>query len=133
MNKELNNRFWANLKITSKWVGAVFFLLSAKIVFDSLKKDDNDGIMFPLYVFALCPVMFVGVYIYTILKASNINKYLSSLIFGALITALLIGLFMLSELLSQQNINLRFVSFNAILFFVCLSLIYLQLPWRKNA
>ena len=133
MNEELKSIFWSNFKITAKYVGAVFSILSAKIVFDSIQTDDNDGLLFPLYMLALSPVMFFGVYLYTKLKASNINKYFSALIFGAVTTLFLISLFILSEVLNQQKINFELVSFFALLFFLTLSLIYLQLPWTESA
>ena len=133
MNEELKNIFWSNFKITAKYVGVVFFILSAKIVFDSIQNDDNDGLFFPLLMLALSPVMLFGVYLYTKLKTSNLNKYLSAIIFGALTTVFLICLFVLSEVLNQQEINVEFVSFIALIFFVTLSLIYLQLPWTESA
>ena len=134
MNTELKKSFLSNLKTTIKLVGAAFLALSTMIIFDSIKTDDNEGLLFPFYLFAFfSPVMLFGVYLYTVLRASSLNKYLCSLIFGASISACTICLYLLLEVLHYQSINLRFVSGSALVIFVCLSGIYLQLPWRKNA
>lgn len=134
MNTELKKSFLSNLKITIKLVGAAFLALSTMIIFDAIKTDDNEGLLFPLYLLAFfSPVMLFGVYLYTFLRASFLNKNLCSLIFGASISTCTICLYLLPEVLHYQSINLRFVSVSALVIFVCLSGIYLQLPWSKNA
>jgi hypothetical protein len=134
LNAELKTNFFSNLKITAKVAGTAFLALSAMTIFDSMKTANKEGLLLPLYLLAfLSPVMLLGVYMYTLLAVSSMHKYLCSIVFGASISVCIMFMYLLSEVLHYQSINLRFAGVSALFLFICLSGIYLQLPWRKHA
>ena len=53
------------------------------------------------------------------------HKYLCSLVFGASISVCIMVLYLLSEVLRSQIVNVRFAGLSALVFFICLSGVYL--------
>lgn len=60
------------------------------------------------------------------------HKYLFSFVFSASISVCIMVLYLLSEVLRSQIVNVRFAGLSALVLFICLSGVYLQLPWKKN-
>ena len=82
MTTEFKTKFWSNLKITLKFVGIVVFGLLVKITIDELQEGGIEDPTAPLVLLTFVPTLLIGVFAYTKLKLSSINKYLCSLIFS---------------------------------------------------
>jgi hypothetical protein len=124
--------FWSNLITTFKFVGIVVLAFSVKIIIDAVQEDNSEDLFFPIYLLAFIPVVLIGVYTYTKLKLSTVNKFVCSLIFGAVISASFIATYFLGSALDDTDINIRFIKVYGIIIFITTSLIYLQLPWKKD-
>ena len=124
--------FWSNLKATLKFVGIVFFALSIAIMSDAYSSEKYEDLYFPLYFLSFLPVILIGVLTYTKLKITHINKYLCCMIFGAVITVSIFALYIIGHFLDSTELEFRFIRVMSIIAFVTTSLIYLQLPYKKD-
>jgi|GEM_PF-1641284 len=132
LSDSFKSMFLSNLKTTFKFVGTVYVILSVKIVLDSWR-DDRSDIYFPLHVLVYLPLIVISVYLYTRLKESKIHFLLCSLLFGVLVTAGVFVTYVLSSYFENSDINLKFINFMSLIFFVSFSLLYIQLPWKRDA
>lgn len=132
MTNDLKSTFWLNIKATLKFIGLVVFGLSTMIMLDAYKEENYDDLYFPIYFIALFPVILIGVLTYTKLKNSNINKYLCSILFGVAITASTFALYIIGYYLDSTELDWRFIKVIALIAFVTMLLIYLQLPWKND-
>lgn len=132
LTNDLKSTFWLNLKATLKFIGLVVFGLSTMIMLDAYKEENYDDLYFPIYFIALFPVILIGVLTYTKLKNSNINKYLCSILFGVAITASTFALYIIGYYLDSTELDWRFIKVIALIAFVTMLLIYLQLPWKND-
>lgn len=132
MSKPFKEQFFSNLLTTFKFVGIVFFGVSIKIVFDSIRDDNSEDLLFPLYFLAFIPIIFVGVYSYTKLKQSSINKFVSCLCFGAIMLVATVIFYLAGNYFDNSEINLRSIKVIGLLTFSVTALLYLQLPWKKD-
>lgn len=132
LTNDLKSTFWLNLKATLKFIGLVVFGLSTMIMLDAYKEENYDDLYFPIYFIALFPVILIGVLTYTKLKNSNINKYLCSILFGVAITASTFALYIVGYYLDSTELDWRFIKVIALIAFVTMLLIYLQLPWKND-
>ena len=132
MPSEFKFKFWSNLKVTLKFVGIVLLGLVIKITIDELREGgvEDSGALLVLLTFV--PTLLLGVFTYTKLKLSSLNKYLCSLIFGFAISFSILVLYFIAVAIGSTEINLRLVKFFTALFFTCTTLLYLQLPWQKD-
>jgi hypothetical protein len=133
LTNELKNKFWSNLKVTLKFVAIVIFGLSVKIIFDAFQEENNENLFFPLYFLAFIPVIILGVFTYTKLKLCSLNKYICSVIFGAVISISTIIMYVVGSTLDATDINMRLAQYFFVITFVTTTLIYLQLPWENDA
>jgi len=124
--------FWSNLITTFKFVGLVVLAVSVKIIIDAVQEDNSEDLFFPIYLLAFIPVVLIGVYAYTKLKLSTVNKFVCSLIFGSVISISFITTYFLGSALDDTDINIRFIKVYGVIIFITTSLIYLQLPWKKD-
>ncbi|USD30063.1 hypothetical protein J8Z24_08335 [Pseudoalteromonas sp. SCSIO 43201] len=133
MIDEFKNKFWSNLKITSKFICIVIVGISIKIIFDAVHDESKEDLFFPLYFLVFLPVMILGVFTYTKLKICSLNRYICSVIFGSVISVSTIILYIVANILDATDINIRLAQFFVAIIFVTASLIYLQLPWESEA
>ncbi|WP_394205749.1 hypothetical protein [Shewanella waksmanii] len=133
LTNELKNTFWSNLKTTLKFIGIVVFGLSTMIMLSAYQEENYDDLYFPIYFLAFLPVILVGVFTYTKLKSSDVNKYLCSILFAMAITASTFVLYIIGHYIDATELDLRFIKVMSLIAFVTMSLIYLQLPWKNDA
>jgi len=132
LTEKFKREFWSSLINTFKFVGIVVVAISVKIIIDAIQEDNSEDLFFPFYFLAFIPVVFIGVYTYTKLKLSTVNKFVCSLIFGSVISASFIATYFLGSDLDGTDINNRFIKVYGVIIFITTSLIYLQLPWKKD-
>lgn len=132
MAEKFKKIFWSNLITTFKFVGLVVLAVSVKIIIDAVQEDNSEDLFFPIYLLAFIPVVLIGVYTYTKLKLSTVNKFVCSLIFGSVISISFITTYFLGSALDDTDINIRFIKVYGVIIFITTSLIYLQLPWKKD-
>lgn len=132
MAEKFKKIFWSNLITIFKFVGVVILAISVKIIIDAVLEDNSEDLFFPIYLFAFIPVVLIGVYTYTKLKLSTVNKFVCSLIFGSVISISFITTYFLGSALDDTDSNIRFIKVYGVIIFITTSLIYLQLPWKKD-
>lgn len=132
MTENFKRELWSNLIKTFKFVGIVVVAVSVKIIFDAIQEDNSEDLFFPIYFLSFIPVVFIGVFTYTKLKLGAVNKFVCSLIFGSVISATFIATYFLGSTLDDTDINIRFIKVYGVIIFITTSLIYLQLPWKKD-
>ena len=109
------------------------FGLLVKITIDEFQEDGIEDPTAPLVLLTFVPTLLIGVFAYTKLKLSSINKYICSIIFAFAISFSVLALYFISISFGSTDIDVRLAkSFTAIIF-ACTALIYLQLPWEKDA
>ena len=81
MASEFKNKFWSNLKVTLKFIGIVLLALIVKIVIDEFEEGAVKDLTAPFILLAFIPTILLGVFTYTKLKLSSLNKFICSLIF----------------------------------------------------
>ncbi|WP_217877288.1 hypothetical protein [Pseudoalteromonas shioyasakiensis] len=133
MTSEFKSKFWSNLKITLKFVGIVLVGLIIKITIDEQQEGEIEDPTAPLVLLAFVPTLLIGVFTYTKLKLSSINKFISSLIFAFAISFSILALYFIAVCIGSTEINIRLAKFFTAIIFVCTALLYLQLPWQKDA
>lgn len=132
MAEKFKRIFWSNLITTFKFVGLVVFVVSVKIIIDAVQEDNSEDLFFPIYFLAFIPVVLIGVFTYTKLKLSTFHKLVCCMIFGLVISITTAILYVLGSTLDNSEINLRFIKVYGVIIFTTTSLIYLQLPWKKD-
>lgn len=133
MTSEFKSKFWSNLKITLKFVGIVLVGLIIKITIDELQEAEIKEPTAPLVLLAFVPTLLIGVFTYTKLKLSSINKFIGSLIFAFAISLSILVLYFIAVSIGYSEINIRLAKFFTAIIFVSTALLYLQLPWQKDA
>jgi len=133
LTSEFKSKFWSNLKVTLKFVGIVLLGLIIKITIDELQEGEIEDPTAPLVLLTFVPTLLIGVFAYTKLKLSRLNKYLCSLIFAFAISFSVLVLYFIAVTLGSTEINIRLAKFFTALIFACTTLLYLQLPWQKDA
>ena len=133
MTSEFKSKFCSNLKVTLKFVGIVLLGLIVKITIDEIQEGEIEDPTAPLVLLTFIPTLLIGVFSYTKLKLSSLNKYLCSLIFASAVSISIIVLYFCAVWFDSTELNLRFVKFFTALIFTCTALLYLQLPWEKDA
>ncbi len=133
MTSEFKSKFWSNLKITLKFVGIVLVGLIVKITIDELQEGEIEDPTAPLVLLAFVPTLLISVFTYTKLKLSSINKFISSLIFASAISLSILVLYFIAVSIGYTEINIRLAKFLTAIIFVSTALLYLQLPWQKDA
>jgi len=133
LTSEFKAKFWKNLKITLKFVGIVLFGLIIKITIDELQEDGIKDPTAPLILLTFIPTLLIGVFAYTKLKLSSFNKYICSLIFASAISLSILVLYFIAVWFNATEINFKFAKFFTALIFVSTTLLYIQLPWEKDA
>ena len=129
---KLNNAFWSNLKVTFKFIGIVYFGLSLAIMSDAYRNENYEDLYFPLYSLAFLPIIFLGVFAYSKLKNSHINKYLCCMVFGSVISISTFIFYIVVHFIEASELDFRFISRMSVMAFVVMSLLYLQLPWKSD-
>jgi small basic protein len=133
LTSEFKNKFWSNLKITLKFIGIVLLGLIVKIVIDEFEEDTVKDLTAPFILLAFIPTILLGVFTYTKLKISSLNKFVCSLIFAFVISLSILVMYFIGVSLGSTDINLRLAKFFTLIVFVSTAGIYLQLPWEKDA
>lgn len=93
MTSEFKAKFWSNLKVTLKFVGIVLFGLILKITVDELQEGGIEDPTAPLILLMFIPTLLIGVFAYTKLKLSSINKYFCSFIFAFVVSISILVLY----------------------------------------
>ncbi|WP_353519093.1 hypothetical protein, partial [Thalassotalea sp. SU-HH00458] len=132
MTSEFKSKFWSNLKVTLKFVGIVLLGFIIKITIDELQEGGIEDPTAPLVLLTFVPTLLIGVFAYTKLKLSSLNKYICSLIFAFAISFSVLVLYFIAVTIGSTEMNIRLAKFFTALIFACTTLLYLQLPWRKN-
>lgn len=133
MTSEFKNKFWLNLKITLKFIGIVLLGLIVKIVIDEFEEGTVEDLTAPFILLAFIPTILLGVFTYTKLKLSSLNKFACSLIFAFVISLSILVMYFIGVSLDSTDINLRLAKFFTLIVFVSTAGVYLQLPWKKDA
>jgi len=133
LTSEFKNKFWANFKITLKFIGIVLLGLIVKIVIDESKEGTVDDLTVPFILLGFIPTILLGVFTYTKLKLSNLNKFICSFIFGFVISLSILVMYFIGASVGSTEINFKLAKFFTAIVFVCTAGIYLQLPWEKDA
>ena len=133
MPTEFKSKFWSNLKVTLKFVGIVLLGLIIKITIDKIKEGEIEDPTAPLVLLTFIPTLLIGVFAYTKLKLSRLNKYICSLIFASAVSLSILVLYFCAVWFDSTELSLRFAKFFTALIFACTALLYLQLPWEKDA
>jgi hypothetical protein len=130
---EFKNKFWSNLKVTLKFIGIVLLALIVKIVIDEFEEGAVEDLTAPFILLAFIPTILLGVFTYTKLKISSLNKFVCSLIFAFVISLSILVMYFIGVSLGSTDINLPLAKFFTLIVFVSTAGIYLQLPWVKDA
>jgi hypothetical protein len=133
LTSEFKAKFWINLKITLKFVGIVLLGLIIKITIDELQEDGIEDPTAPLILLTFIPTLLIGVFAYTKLKLSSFNKYICSLIFSSAVSISILMLYFIAVWFNATEINFKFAKFFTALIYVSTTLLYIQLPWEKDA
>jgi hypothetical protein len=133
LTSEFKNKFWANLKITLKLIGIVLLGLIVKIIIDEFEEGTVEDFTFPFILLGFIPTILLGVFTYTKLKLSSLNKFICSLIFAFVISLSILIMYFIVANLGSTDINFQLAKFFTAIIFVCTAGIYLQLPWEKDA
>tara|TARA_Y100000034_G_C6792479_1_gene354920 strand:- start:37 stop:372 length:336 start_codon:yes stop_codon:yes gene_type:complete len=107
--------------------------LIVKITIDELQEGEIEDPTAPLVLLAFVPTLLISVFTYTKLKLSSINKFISSLIFASAISLSILVLYFIAVSIGYTEINIRLAKFLTAIIFVSTALLYLQLPWQKDA
>tara|TARA_B100001971_G_C17939643_1_gene406951 strand:+ start:323 stop:658 length:336 start_codon:yes stop_codon:yes gene_type:complete len=107
--------------------------LIIKITIDELQEGEIKEPTAPLVLLAFVPTLLIGVFTYTKLKLSSINKFIGSLIFAFAISLSILVLYFIAVSIGYSEINIRLAKFFTAIIFVSTALLYLQLPWQKDA
>ena len=133
MASEFKNKFWSNLKVTLKFIGIVLLALIVKIVIDEFEEGAVEDFTAPFILLAFIPTILLGVFTYTKLKLSSVNKFICSLIFAFIISLSILVMYFIAVSISSTDINFPLAKFFTLIVFVSTAGIYLQLPFEKDA
>jgi hypothetical protein len=130
---EFKNKFWSNLKVTLKFIGIVLLALIVKIVIDEFEEGAVEDLTAPFILLAFIPTILLGVFTYTKLKLSSLNKFICSLIFAFIISLSILVMYFIAVSIGSTDINFPLAKFFTLIVFVSTAGIYLQLPFEKDA
>ncbi len=126
--------FISNLTTTLKFLGLVWLALSFYIVFDSIRHNSYKYIFFSIQLIAFSfPSILFGVWTYTLLKLSDMSKFICSILFSSSLTALVILTYILATYLETDDIDIFVIRVTSVVDFIVLMVIYLQLPYEEDA
>jgi hypothetical protein len=130
---EFKNKFWSNLKVTLKFIGIALLALIVKIVIDEFEEGAVEDLTAPFILLAFIPTILLGVFTYTKLKLSSLNKFICSLIFAFIISLSILVMYFIAVSIGSTDINFPLAKFFTLIVFVSTAGIYLQLPFEKDA
>ena len=127
------NQFRSNLKSTLKFISLVYFPVAIFIVIDSIREDDYENALVPLYMVLMLPSIFISVWVYSKLETVKLNKIIRMFIFSITGTFSLISFYFFGDFLDSNAIDIKFMIRMSILSLIIQSLLYLQLPWSSES
>ena len=115
-----NSQFFTNLKAVLGNALIICLIITLMVLFDIFFNNDaaSFGVSFLINIYSVLLFIIPVVFIFTKLKSSNINKWVSLIVFAICSSVLFVAWYVMNQLLEQTEL-----SFDNILFFAVTGLL----------